>query len=54
LLGIAISGAGSSLIALALDNCEEIGELMVKLFSAAGINARAVQLKSDQSGRRMS
>src|SRR5262245_19948435 len=53
LLGIAISGAGSSLIALALDNCHEIGATMVKRFSATGVNARALQVKADNQGRRM-
>ena len=53
LLGVAISGAGSSLIALALDNCDEIGAGMVKRFSAVGVNARALQLKADNGGRRM-
>jgi homoserine kinase len=53
LLGIVISGAGSSLIALALDNCDEIAAAMVKCFSANGINARALQVRVDNYGRRM-
>jgi homoserine kinase len=53
LLGIVISGAGSSLIALALDNCDEIAAAMVKCFSAKGINARALQVRVDNYGRRM-
>jgi homoserine kinase len=53
LLGIAISGAGSSLIALALANCDEIAAAMVKCFSASGINARALQVKVDNQGRRI-
>lgn len=53
LLGIAISGAGSTMIALTTDNCEAIAEAMKSRIEAAGIEARAMEVKIDNLGRRI-
>lgn len=52
LLGVAISGAGSTVIALASDNCETIGQVMQERFEAAGVQSRVVELQVDNDGRR--
>jgi homoserine kinase len=51
LLGVAISGAGSTLIAFATENCETIAETMRERMSACGMSARAMEVKVDNRGR---
>src|SRR5262245_50946327 len=53
LLGVAISGAGSTLIAFATGNCAAIGETMIKRMAACGVKARAMEVKVDNRGRVM-
>lgn len=50
LLGVALSGAGPSVLALAQDHCEEIGETIVQSFQQHGIKAKARQLEIDNEG----
>jgi homoserine kinase len=51
LLGVAISGAGSALIAFATENCEAIAEMMNARMTACGVKARAMEVKVDNRGR---
>lgn len=51
LLGVAISGAGSTMIAFALDGCEDIKAEMKNRIEACGIAARAMQVEVDNQGR---
>jgi homoserine kinase len=53
LLGVAISGAGSALIAFATGNCEAIAETMYARMAACGVKARAMEVKVDNCGRVM-
>jgi homoserine kinase len=53
LLGVAISGAGSTLIAFALDNCAALAETMRARLAAAGVQSRVLEVKVDNQGRRM-
>lgn len=50
LLGIALSGAGPSVLALAQDHFEEIGETIVQSFQQHGIKARVRPLDIDTAG----
>jgi homoserine kinase len=50
LLGVFISGAGSSVMAIVTENAESIGEELVHIFSRRGVNARAIYLKADNHG----
>jgi homoserine kinase len=50
LLGIALSGAGPSVLALAQDQFEEIGETIVQSFQQHGIKAKVRQLEIDNAG----
>ncbi len=52
LLGVAISGAGSSMIALATGNCEAIGAGMQARLAASGLRSRQLVLLVDNHGRR--
>lgn len=52
LLGVAISGAGSTLIAFATENCDKIAEEMKTRMAANGVRARAMEVKVDNIGRR--
>jgi homoserine kinase len=54
LLGVAISGAGSTLIAFATGNCDEIAETMRARMAAGGAKSRAMEVKVDNRGRMMS
>jgi homoserine kinase len=54
LLGVAISGAGSALIAFATGNCDAIAETMNARMEACGVKARAMEVKVDNRGRQMS
>ena len=53
LLGVAISGAGSALVALATGNCDAIAETMNARMAACGVKARAMEVKVDNRGRVM-
>jgi len=53
LLGVAISGAGSALIAFATENCDVIAETMEARMAASGVKARAMEVKVDNNGRRI-
>ena len=53
LLGIAISGAGSTMIAFATENRAEIGAVMVERLAACDVHARALEIEVDNRGRRM-
>jgi homoserine kinase len=53
LLGVAISGAGSALIAFATANCDAIAETMNARMAACGVKARAMEVKVDNRGRVM-
>jgi homoserine kinase len=53
LLGVAISGAGSTLIAFATENCREIGEEMRARLAACGVKSRVMEVKADSRGRQM-
>jgi homoserine kinase len=50
LLGVALSGAGPSVIAFCSDHAEEVGEAMVACFRAKSIAARARHLPVDTAG----
>ena len=51
LLGVAISGAGSALIAFATENCDAIAETMNARMAACGVTSRAIEVKVDNRGR---
>lgn len=53
LLGVAISGAGSTVIAFALGNCGQIAKVMVDRFASHKLQARATEVKVDHRGRLM-
>jgi homoserine kinase len=50
LAGVFISGAGSSVMAIATKNAAEIAEALVANFSRNGVKARATHLKADNRG----
>jgi homoserine kinase len=52
LLGVAISGAGSTMIAFVAGNSKEIGMRMQAPFEARRIKSRIVEIKVDNDGRR--
>jgi homoserine kinase len=52
LLGIFLSGAGSSVMALARRSSREIAELLRRTFAAAGVNATTRELGADNLGAR--
>ncbi|MCI0525677.1 MAG: homoserine kinase, partial [Acidobacteria bacterium] len=51
LLGVAISGAGSALIAFATGNSDAVAEEMNARMAACGVKARAIEVKVDNCGR---
>ena len=51
LLGVALSGAGSTMIAFATENFAEIGKEMSDRFAAAGVAARTIETEVSKSGR---
>jgi homoserine kinase len=51
LLGVAMSGAGSTMIAFATDNLAEIANEMRNRFSAAGAGSRTLQVEVNNGGR---
>jgi homoserine kinase len=50
LAGIFLSGAGSSIMAIATSHAREIGEALVAEFARHGVGARAILLKADNRG----
>jgi homoserine kinase len=54
LLGVAISGAGSTMIAFATENRAEIAAVMCERLEACGVRSRALEVKVDNQGRAMS
>jgi homoserine kinase len=52
LLGVAVSGAGSTMIAFATGNCDAIGSLMRERLAAFDVSSRALEICVDNSGRR--
>ena len=53
LLGVAISGAGSTMIAFATENCAAIGQAMAERLAAVGVGSRVMELTVDTEGRRI-
>lgn len=53
LLGVALSGSGPTLLALAIDNFHAIGNALVAIFAAHQINAQATLLEIDPDGRQI-
>lgn len=53
LLGVALSGAGSTIVALAIENYEGIAQEMVSRFDACGVRSHAMHLEVDNIGRRI-
>lgn len=51
LLGVAMSGAGSTMIAFATQNLAEIGRAMTDRFRASGVRARTIEVEVDNRGR---
>jgi homoserine kinase len=51
LLGVAISGAGSTMIAFATDHCAEIAEAMQARLAAAKVGAQTLEVNVDNRGR---
>lgn len=51
LLGVAMSGAGSTMIAFATDNFSEIAGEMSDRFTKAGVSSRTLEVKVDNRGR---
>ena len=54
LLGVAISGAGSSMMALATGNTDAIAEVMRERLAKHGLGSRTLVLPVDNVGRRFS
>jgi homoserine kinase len=52
-VGASLSGAGSTMLALALNNFDKIGQAMVSAFSEAGINAKYLVLDVDTEGAKV-
>jgi len=52
-VGASLSGAGSTMLALALDNFDKIGQAMVSAFTEAGINAKYLVLDVDTEGAKV-
>ena len=53
LLGLALSGAGPSIVALAQNRFEEIGDAIARPFEQHGIKTRVLQLEIDTAGCRI-
>lgn len=53
LLGVAVSGAGSTMIAFASDSFAEIAQAMRDRFSGFGVRARTIEVEVDNRGRRI-
>ena len=53
LLGVAVSGAGSTIAAFASDNFAEIAAAMRDRFRSCGVGARTLEVEVDNRGRRV-
>ena len=53
LLGVALSGAGSTIIAFVSENFAEIAEVMRDRFASCGVQARTIEVEVDNRGRRI-
>ena len=53
LLGTAISGAGSTMIAFATDNCDAIANAMAERLASKNVKSRVMEVKVDNRGRVM-
>ena len=53
LLGVALSGAGSTIIAFATENFAEIAAVMRDRFAGCGVRARTIEVEVDNRGRRI-
>ena len=53
LLGVAVSGAGSTIIAFATENFAEIAAVMRDRFASCGVRARTIEVEVDNRGRRI-
>jgi len=51
LLGVAVSGAGSTMIAFATENFSEIAAEMSQRLAAAGVRSRTIEVEVDNRGR---
>lgn len=54
LLGVAMSGAGSTMIALATDNFSQIAAEMSYRLATAGVRSRTLEVEVDNQGRQVS
>ena len=52
LLGVALSGAGSTMIAFATENCDAIGRVMRERLAALNVSSRVLEVAVDNHGRR--
>src|SRR6185295_2320882 len=53
LLGVAMSGAGSSVIAFATENFSQIAAEMISRFATAGVESRTLEVGVDNHGRKV-
>jgi len=53
LIGTCLSGSGPAVCALALDNCQGVGEHLVSVFAGHGISARILETRADNRGTRI-
>jgi homoserine kinase len=51
LLGVAVSGAGSTMIAFAIDNFSQIAVEMNQRFASAGVSSRTIKVEVNNRGR---
>lgn len=51
LLGVAVSGAGSTMIAFATENFSQIGDAMSQRLASAGVGSRTIEVEVDNRGR---
>ncbi len=51
LLGVAVSGAGSTMIAFAIENFSQIAAEMNQRFASAGVGSRTIEVEVDNRGR---
>lgn len=49
-LGVALSGAGPSILAFTIKNKEQVGEAMQKAFQRSGIDSRIIYLRANKTG----
>jgi homoserine kinase len=54
LLGVAVSGAGSTMIAFATENFSEIASEMSQRLESAGVGSRTIEVDVDNRGRHVS